>query len=106
MLPTDEGEKPLCGDRNGGDEPSGARRCVTAEDAARLADALERCLPSLSGRDLAGPKLPPIEVGGVFVESVEPTEDVTPAEWFSGEAGRQYLGQFIAFCREGSFSIG
>ena len=79
---------------------------VTDEDAAALADALERALATLVGLLGGGstlPRLPILEQrltpGGVVVN------DDDPLDWFS-RSGQQRLHSFIAFCRAGGFAIG
>jgi hypothetical protein len=76
---------------------------VAAEDAAALAEALERALPDLPAHDalidktVQHPQLP----GDRFVMV---GTAVNPFEWFSGDK-RQTVKDFIAFCRQGGFEI-
>ncbi len=97
---------------------------VTAKDARNLADALERSLPDVPSFDvLEGKRTFIVEKGdgsAAIYDSREaipageklvgtgiPSETVvTPMEVFSGEKGKEYLRDFIAFCRAGAFCIG
>jgi hypothetical protein len=87
---------------------------VSAQDAAALADALERALPDLpkynalehKGRDVSS--FPPElcdQLRALGVSQLIPADaDINPFERFSGR-GRDYLRGFIAFCRAGAFNI-
>ena len=77
---------------------------VSAEDAAHLADALDQAPRDIPDHGAAEHKAVPVELGGVPGWAYAP-DDINPIEWFSGERGRQYLQEFIAFCRKGEFSI-
>ncbi len=76
---------------------------VTAADAQRLAEALERALPDLSEQDALHDKACtiPSEPGVKFIRLDTP---VNAFEWFSGQ-NKAHLRQFIAFCRQGGFEI-
>ncbi|HYT93190.1 MAG TPA: hypothetical protein VEL76_31015 [Gemmataceae bacterium] len=76
---------------------------VTAEDAAALADALERALPDLPEHDALGHKSfeHPSEPGVRLIRSDTP---VNPFEWFSGK-NKKRVEEFIAYCRKGGFEI-
>jgi hypothetical protein len=76
---------------------------VTAEDAAALADALERALPDLPQHDALGHKSfeHPSEPGVRLIRSDTP---VNPFEWFSGK-NKKRVEEFIAYCRKGGFEI-
>lgn len=68
---------------------------VTAEDAAALADALERALPDIPDESV----IPPL-IEGIRCPEFEPE---LPAR-FSGRKKEDLL-MLIGFCREGSFRI-
>lgn len=73
---------------------------VAAEDAAALADALERALPHVPDHDaLARYALPS---GGI---EITPNHPPAPdADWFSG-GNKPLLREFIEFCRRAAFRI-
>ena len=74
---------------------------VTDEDAANLADALERALtdvPEERTVAMRAASQPPHR--GVPLDVVE---HLTPLDWFSGE--RERLEEFISYCRAGGFRI-
>jgi hypothetical protein len=73
---------------------------VTDEDAAALADALERALPDVPTHDALAHKTR--EVGGI--RCIPYDADVSPLEYLSGK-GRTRLTEFIRFCRDGGFEI-
>ena len=91
---------------------------VTDEDAANLADALERALPDVPRHNaiehkqvsldtilgLAPGQLPLF--AGLSLSGVPAGVETNPMEWFSGEDGRKKLTDFIAYCRQGGFLIG
>lgn len=64
---------------------------MTVEDAAALANAIEAALDDVPRHDAMPGK------------SAGPS---SPFEFFSGDQGRKDLVEFVAFCREGAFSIG
>jgi hypothetical protein len=88
---------------------------VTDEDAAHIAEALQRALEDIPDFETGekwveyGPadqiKSPVaralVEAGGVVSG---PNESLTPLEFFSGEP-KQHVRNFIAFCRAGGFCI-
>jgi hypothetical protein len=83
---------------------------VIDEDAANIADALERALDDVPDQPTVGMEaasrthdLP--GVGKIAVVGSEQSEYLTPLDWFSGE-GKQQIREFIAYCRVGGFSIG
>jgi hypothetical protein len=75
---------------------------VTTEDAAALADALERALPDVPRHEAMAHKTVELP-GGLRVMKAD--ADESPLEWFSGE-GRDQLVEFIRYCRAGEFVIG
>ena len=79
---------------------------VTEEDAAALADALERALATLAASSSGGSTLPRLPI---LEERLTPAgmvvNDDDPLDWFSG-GGQQRLHEFIAYCRAGGFAIG
>ena len=72
-----------------------ATQIITAEDAAALADALERALPDISDKEV----LPPL-IGEIRCPEFEPELLAR----FSGRKKKD-LCMLIGFCREGSFRI-
>jgi hypothetical protein len=76
---------------------------VTAEDAAALADALECSLPDIPDHDALGPKTyeDPRAPGVRLIPLGTP---LTPYEYLSGK-GKRKVEAFIAFCRQGGFTI-
>jgi hypothetical protein len=64
---------------------------VEAEDAASLADALEKAIPILPQETI---QLPQTDL-----------DQIPPENFFSGPDGRQSIEEFIDFCRKGSFEI-
>lgn len=60
---------------------------VCASDAANLADAIERALPDI-------PNYP----------ADKQPQDFNDFEWFAGD--KEYLREFIAYCRAGEFALG
>jgi hypothetical protein len=75
---------------------------VTAADARRLADALEKALPDLPDHDALEHKKKRVGQSEEFgIPWQTPTN---PFEWFSG-AGKERLRTFIAYCRAGGFTI-
>ncbi|HZW07226.1 MAG TPA: hypothetical protein VFF65_08880 [Phycisphaerales bacterium] len=80
---------------------------VTAEDAARIADAIESALPDIPAFDAMAHKvLSSIDAPGLPrpLRSIRPGVKVNPYEYFSGD-NREPLGLFIRFCRAGGFAI-
>jgi hypothetical protein len=96
---------------------SNNRQWVTAEDAACLADALERALPDIPDFDtdekmkVYTPDEPPTDpVMAMLAEAglgdlAGPDDSLSPVEFFSGEMKEKIRG-FIRYCRAGGFSIG
>jgi hypothetical protein len=76
---------------------------VTAEDARNLADALERALPDIPNEQVCAVKKIDLP-GGMTCTAFEGEPPENPLELFSGER-KQYLREFIAFCRNGAFRI-
>ena len=78
---------------------------VTAEDAARLADALERALPDLPDHDALEHNGPIKDIPGLGPTKLFAlTEQISPVELFSGN-GKERLRQFITSCRVDSFQL-
>jgi hypothetical protein len=77
---------------------------VTEEDAARIADALERALTHIPDEETVGmqPALKTYDTGGG--QSSAASIDVPNADWFSGD-DKPYLRDFITYCRAGGFAI-
>jgi hypothetical protein len=82
---------------------SNNRQEVTAQDAAALADALERGLLQLPREDLLADQRRPVP-GYPQVGMIPAEADISPREWFSGGRG-DVLQDLIVLCRQGSFSI-
>ncbi len=94
---------------------------VTREDAAALAEALERSLPDLPDHDALEHKavdvpvlpadVPRLRAAGLLApgetsfKALNDLENVTPVEFFSGPRKQDVL-DFIAYCRAGEFCIG
>ena len=90
---------------------------VTDEDAANIADALERALDDIPDFDTAEkwveltpsntPPSYPLERAMVEqgLEVFGPNLSLTSVEFFSGEA-KQKVKDFISYCRAGGFCIG
>lgn len=80
---------------------------VTDEDAARLADALERALPDISDFGKEEGSLPPIASleNQLSPEDGYSGSDDDLLERFAGKEWKEYLGEFITFCRAGGFTI-
>lgn len=74
---------------------------VTADDAAALADALEKALSKVPEHDALAPYRAP----DGMIEIAPRHPDAADADWFSGPAGIAYVARFIRFCREGTFHI-
>jgi hypothetical protein len=95
---------------------------VTAEDATNLAEALERALLDVPGKEAIVHKLvrvevPPQDIPGLHamgvlgeeetsLETLPHDADVNPLEFFCGGDGKKKIRSFIAFCRAGKFRIG
>ena len=79
---------------------------VTDDDAAGLADALERALANVADLPSGGS---PLRRLPILEERLTPAgvvvNDDDPLDWFSG-GGQQRLRAFIAYCRAGGFAIG
>lgn len=82
---------------------------VTAEDAANIAQALERALEDIPDEDTVSELAARLsfELEGAGVRSIdkELEKRISVLDWFSGEEGKQFLREFIAFCRVGGFRI-
>ena len=78
---------------------------VTAVDAARLADALERALPDIPDHDALEHKTREVDLPGLGpTRLIDARENLSPIELFSGDRKEQ-LRKFILYCRAGSFQI-
>jgi hypothetical protein len=79
---------------------------VTAEQALRLVEALERALPDIPDHDARLHKLRKPAWAGVDDAALEedPQQPLTLLEWFSGDE-KEYVRQMIAFCRGGAFRV-
>ncbi len=94
---------------------------VIAEDAGRLAGALEKALDDIPDHDAARPKLqtfaeklaalgyPPESIAELTPSTanmlvVREGESLNTLEYYSYK-GKRRVTDFIAFCREGAFSI-
>ncbi len=78
---------------------------VTAVDAGRLADALERALPDIPDHDALEHKAKVVDLPGLGpTRLIDAQENVSPVELFSG-SNKEYLRRFISYCRAGSFQI-
>lgn len=64
------------------------------QDAANLADALDEALDDLPDHDALTHKVP-----------LGLHDNVNQFEWFSGPHGKQYVKEFVEFCREGGFLV-
>jgi hypothetical protein len=84
-----------------GDYVSNGGQIVTADDASRLADALERALDDIPDFYAAWNKATEGEDGGPWIPV---GENLSPLEALSGE-NKPALREFIAFCRQGEFEI-
>lgn len=93
-----------------------ARQWVTDEDAANIADALERALddiPDFDTDEKVKEYTPDTPTGDPVLQmlaqmglgGVGPDDSLSPVEFFSGAAKEKVWG-FIAYCRAGGFSIG
>ena len=78
---------------------------VSAGDARAIATALERGLPDIPRHDAAKHKTERVRVGNEWLDVYSADADVSPWEAFSGKEGREYVEEFIAFCRKGAFQI-
>ena len=79
---------------------------VTAEDASNLADALERAIDDLPNHDALEHKTVKVAIGGgCQVRSIRDGASVLPFEFFSGRR-KDWVREFIAYCRAGEFCIG
>ncbi len=80
---------------------------MTAEDAAEMADAIDRAVPDLSPTvpwsKFAETVLATLPDGGQVVTYGEPVAKISLFEYFGG--GSDYLIAFAQFCRRGSFII-
>jgi hypothetical protein len=81
---------------------------VTDEDAANIAQALERALEDIPDEDTVDvlAESQSFDLGGIEVSGIdtELEKHLTPLDWFSGEY-KQMVRDFIAYCRVGGFSI-
>ena len=85
---------------------------VARQDAANIADALERALDDIPdfATDEKWVELPPSDplVGALVEQGLEVfghDPSLSPVDFFSGE-GKQHVNDFIKFCRAGGFYIG
>jgi hypothetical protein len=74
---------------------------VTDEDAANIADALERALTQVPDEKTIAMKAATTPCG---VRS-DVFEHLTPLDWFSGGDGKAHIRVFINFCQTGAFCI-
>lgn len=80
---------------------SNDHQLVTAEDAAALADALERALPTISDTNTL------TDAERDQLESVDEAElAASDLRWLSGPDWKTAIREFIIFCRAGGFTIG
>ena len=78
---------------------------VTAVDAGRLADALERALPDIPNHDALEHKTRGVDLPGLGpTRLIDAREHLSSVELFSGDRKEQ-LRKFILYCRAGSFQI-
>ncbi len=79
---------------------------VTAQDAANIAVALELALDDVPDVNVLASKTETFPLAnGEYVECIPSGVEVNCFEWFSGPDGKQYLREFIEFCKTGEFSI-
>lgn len=105
-LEDDEGEEVFTGylyppGRWHGGYLTAERQRVTAEDARHMAEVLEEVLEEVPRKDQYDPFFPDNNEERIHQVAAE---DVSFDDWFSGPA-REYLEQFIEFCRAGEFII-
>jgi hypothetical protein len=74
---------------------------VTEEDAANIADALERALTHVPNERTIVMKAALMPSGVPF----DVLEHLTPLDWCSGVDGKAHIREFIDFCRTGGFCI-
>jgi hypothetical protein len=74
---------------------------VTDEDAANIADALERALTHVPDERTMAMKAALTPSGVPF----DVLEHLTPLDWCSGADGKAHIREFIDFCRTGAFCI-
>jgi hypothetical protein len=74
---------------------------VTDEDAANIADALERALTLVPDERTVAMKAALTPSGIPF----DVLEHLTPLDWCSGADGKAHIREFIDFCRTGAFCI-
>ncbi len=88
---------------------SNDNQIVTAEDAARLGQALKEALPDIPRYSAAEPALVRTDDRWqtLGVESQETRERPEPSllEQFAGLEGRAVVAEMISFCRLGAFAI-
>jgi hypothetical protein len=75
---------------------------VTDEDAANIADALERALSHVPDEETIAMKAATTSSGGVPFDVLK---HLTPLDWCSGVDGKARIREFIDFCRTGAFCI-
>jgi hypothetical protein len=74
---------------------------VTDEDAANIADALERALEHIPDERTVG-MLAASKDGAVDIDT---SRHLSSLDWFSG-GGKETVREFVAYCRAGGFAIG
>jgi hypothetical protein len=75
---------------------------VSTEDAAALADALERALGDIPDT----PQIRTRTIAGMAVLNLDDAVNASPLLFFSLPGAKDHLRRFIDFCRAGAFSIG
>jgi hypothetical protein len=75
---------------------------VTDEDAANIADALERALTHVPDEKTIAMEAATTPSGGIPFGVLE---HLTPLDWCSGADGKGHIRKFIDFCRTGAFYI-
>lgn len=79
---------------------------VEAEDANNLADALEKSLEFLPKEEIKIPELKFTKGSATELPMPIITEEIPVENYFSGPGGLESIKEFIAYCRQGSFTIG
>lgn len=79
---------------------------VEADDAANLANALEKSLASLPEEEIKIPKAEFSPDPVTHLPKITNWDNIPLENFFSGDGGRKSLMEFISFCRKGSFEIG
>jgi hypothetical protein len=78
---------------------------VAEEDAANLATALEKALPTLPEKEITIPKAEFATDPSTRLPRIANWDNIPLEHFFSGPFGRKSIEEFIAFCRKGSFEI-